>query len=216
MTPPLLIDGARRVLVLGCPGAGKTTFARRLGRASGLPVFHLDDLYWKENWTRMEPERWHGALQELVKRSAWIIDGNYLESVALRAKQAELIIIITVPAWVSLTRICKRTLAIRNGESTFLPAALRRQVDEGGDVPATHDLGRLMRKALSFNRNELPAMTRLSCDTSNCFCLILYQYGRVGKYIVKRHLKYMNSDRVTWMPTGKFLQTVVRNGEYRG
>lgn len=38
---------AKRILILGCGGAGKSTLARRLGAATGLPVVHLDGLYWQ-------------------------------------------------------------------------------------------------------------------------------------------------------------------------
>ena len=40
----------RRIIVVGCQGSGKTSLALRLGRNLGLPVVHLDVLYWRPGW----------------------------------------------------------------------------------------------------------------------------------------------------------------------
>ena len=44
--------GMRRALVIGSGGAGKSTLARELGARAGLPVVHLDRLYWRPGWTK--------------------------------------------------------------------------------------------------------------------------------------------------------------------
>ena len=41
----------KRVMIIGCCGAGKSTLARRLHKIIKLPLYHLDQYYWKENWT---------------------------------------------------------------------------------------------------------------------------------------------------------------------
>ena len=35
----------KRVIVIGCPGSGKTTFAEKLHKNTGLPLFHLDAIW---------------------------------------------------------------------------------------------------------------------------------------------------------------------------
>ena len=40
----------RRIIVVGCQGSGKTSLALRLGRNLGLPVVHLDVLYWRPKY----------------------------------------------------------------------------------------------------------------------------------------------------------------------
>ena len=37
----------KKILVIGCPGAGKSVFSRRLSKILGIPVYHLDMVYWK-------------------------------------------------------------------------------------------------------------------------------------------------------------------------
>lgn len=40
----------KRVLVIGGNGSGKSTFSRKLGKKTGLPVVHLDKIFWRGNW----------------------------------------------------------------------------------------------------------------------------------------------------------------------
>ena len=61
---------AKRILILGCGGAGKSTLARRLGAATGLPVVHLDGLYWQPGWLKTElPDKWEYYLDRLSLRA---------------------------------------------------------------------------------------------------------------------------------------------------
>ena len=68
----------RRILVLGGCGSGKSTFARRLGDLTGLPVVHLDREYFSPGWVEPERESWVRRLSEIAARERWIIDGNHV------------------------------------------------------------------------------------------------------------------------------------------
>jgi adenylate kinase family enzyme len=63
----------RRVVVIGSAGAGKSTFAARLGRATGPPVIHLDALYWKPGWVPTPRAEWDAKLAPLAAGPAWIM-----------------------------------------------------------------------------------------------------------------------------------------------
>ena len=67
----------RNVLVIGCPGAGKSTFARRLGERTGLPVCHLDLLWHRPDRTTVPREDFDAALDAVLATDGWIIDGHY-------------------------------------------------------------------------------------------------------------------------------------------
>jgi dephospho-CoA kinase len=41
----------RRVVILGRGGAGKSTFAARLGAVTGIPVIELDTVFWRADLT---------------------------------------------------------------------------------------------------------------------------------------------------------------------
>ncbi len=69
--------GMEKVIVIGSPGAGKSTFARRLGALTGLPLHHLDLLWHRPDRTTITPEAFDAGLAELLRGERWIIDGNY-------------------------------------------------------------------------------------------------------------------------------------------
>jgi adenylate kinase family enzyme len=86
-----------RVLILGSPGAGKSTLARRLAERTGLPVIHLDAEYWQPGWVEPEPAAWAGTVSRLVERPRWIMDGNYGGTRAIRIAAADTAIYLDYP-----------------------------------------------------------------------------------------------------------------------
>lgn len=67
----------KRVLVLGCPGSGKSSFSRRLRAMTGLPLIHLDNIWWRPDRTHISREEFDRRLAELLQGEAWILDGDY-------------------------------------------------------------------------------------------------------------------------------------------
>ncbi len=67
----------QRVMIIGCPGSGKSTFARSLTAKTGLPLYYLDMMYWNPDRTIKPKEEFRAALRETVALPEWIIDGNY-------------------------------------------------------------------------------------------------------------------------------------------
>ena len=57
----------KRVVVIGSGGAGKSTFSRKLGEATGLEVIHLDGIYWRPNWEKTPKDEWERTVRELIK-----------------------------------------------------------------------------------------------------------------------------------------------------
>lgn len=100
----------RRVLVIGIPGAGKSTFARALGARTGLPVIHLDTEFWQPGWKITPREPWRAKVAELVAHEAWIMDGNYGASLDLRLPRADTVIWFDYPRRVCLRRAVWRVL----------------------------------------------------------------------------------------------------------
>ena len=73
-----MLEGRRRILVIGPSGAGKSTLARRLGAITGLPVIHLDRVYWNAGWVPTPDEEFRSRLAALLREPEWIIDGAYV------------------------------------------------------------------------------------------------------------------------------------------
>ena len=103
----------RRVLVVGAGGAGKSTFARELGRRTGLPVVHLDHHYWRPGWVPTPDPEWNERVTELLAPDAWILDGNYGGTLDLRAQACDTIILLDLPMTRSLTGIVRRRFSRR-------------------------------------------------------------------------------------------------------
>ena len=67
----------RKILVIGCPGSGKSTFSKNLRDITGLPLFHLDNIWWKPDKSHISREEFDQKLDEILRTDRWIIDGNY-------------------------------------------------------------------------------------------------------------------------------------------
>jgi adenylate kinase family enzyme len=105
----------RRVLVIGSGGAGKSTFARRLGARLGLPVIHLDANYWKPGWVETPKDEWRRKVERLVEGNAWVIDGNYSGSLDVRLAACDTVVFLDLPRAVCVWRVLKRTLKYKGG-----------------------------------------------------------------------------------------------------
>ncbi|MFN8038474.1 MAG: hypothetical protein U0Q07_04595 [Acidimicrobiales bacterium] len=103
----------RRIALVGSGGAGKSTLATRLGAATGLPVVHLDRLYWSPGWVEPAPEDWLARVESLVAGPAWILDGNHGTTAHLRIDAADLVVLVDTPRWRCLWRVLARRLRHR-------------------------------------------------------------------------------------------------------
>lgn len=92
-----------RVMIIGCGGAGKSTLARKLGEKTGIPVVHLDQIWWGPgNWQHMEREAFDAVLMEEMEKPKWIMDGNYNRTVELRLDQCDTVIYLDMNRFVCL------------------------------------------------------------------------------------------------------------------
>jgi len=98
----------QRVLVIGSPGAGKSTFARALQARTALPLFHMDRLSWQPGWIERDRDEARAALAEVLAHDRWIIDGNYGSSLPLRLERADTVVHLDYPTWLCLGRALRR------------------------------------------------------------------------------------------------------------
>lgn len=103
----------RRVAVLGCAGAGKTTLARALGERLGLPVLHIDEAYWRTD-DRFGAE-WPSIHAGLIAGDAWIIDGMKPGVLPERLARADTAIFLDLPRRTCFRGLLERRLSHRRG-----------------------------------------------------------------------------------------------------
>lgn len=99
-----------RILVIGCPGAGKTTLSRALGERLKLPVVHLDTLYWRDNWHHVSREEFDRLLREALDKPLWILDGNYDRTLEIRLEHCDSVVFLDYPRIVCLWGAVRRIL----------------------------------------------------------------------------------------------------------
>lgn len=105
----VILGIVKRILVIGKSGAGKTTFSKKLAKALGINVVHLDDLFWKSGWERAySAEQWEQKMSELISQEEWILDGNYHNTLELRLGRADTVIFFDINPFRSLMQALKR------------------------------------------------------------------------------------------------------------
>jgi adenylate kinase family enzyme len=107
----LQVASARRIAVLGPPGAGKSHVARRLARFTGLPLVHLDQLAYQPGWRETPPEELQRLHAELLDEPEWLIDGNYAKVGKVeRIGRADVAVVLAMPRRTCMLRILRRAI----------------------------------------------------------------------------------------------------------
>lgn len=138
---------AKRILLIGCGGAGKSTLARRLGEETGLPVVHLDKLYWTDEWKHLDKDAFDRALEAELKKPEWIIDGNFARTLPRRLEVCDLVVYLDYSTRVCLWGAIRRIL--QNYGKT--------RPDMGANCPERFD-PEFLKWILTFRRIKRPGL----------------------------------------------------------
>ena len=103
-----------KVIIIGCPGSGKTTFAEKLNDATGLPLYHLDAIWHKPDKTHIPREDFDERIREIFDTAQWIIDGNYKRTIEMRLKQCDTVFLFDLP-----TEVCLQGATERIGKGRY-------------------------------------------------------------------------------------------------
>ena len=101
----------KKIIVIGCPGAGKTTFSEKLRDKSGLPLYYLDAIWHKADRTHISREEFDLRLGEILAQDRWIIDGNYSRTVERRIAACDTVFFFDLP-----TEVCMEGVTARIGK----------------------------------------------------------------------------------------------------
>lgn len=143
----------KRVLVIGCGGAGKSTFARQLGARLQLPVIHLDAHYWRPGWVEPSKSEWATTVDGLLAGEAWVMDGNYGGTLPTRLAVCDCVVFIDLPRWLCIWRVLRRALRYR-GET---------RPDMGRGCPERLN-GEFLRWVWNYPGRTRPGVLRLLVD----------------------------------------------------
>lgn len=118
-----------RIIVIGCPGSGKTTFSGQIAEKTGLPLVHLDALHWRDGWQTVPKEEFDELLLAELTKPRWIIDGNYNRTIPLRLQYCDTVIWLDYPRTTCMLGVIKRVIT-NYGKS---------RPDMGGNCPERLD-----------------------------------------------------------------------------
>ncbi len=122
----------KRVAVVGCPGAGKSTFCRKLANKVELPIIHLDTYYLDSRYPyyyAQDLNAWETKVAELVTAEQWIMDGNFGSTFKMRFARADTVIVLDYPRYLCMWRIFIRYFKVRKQPRQEVPANWKEKLD---------------------------------------------------------------------------------------
>ena len=152
-----------RIMIIGCGGSGKSTLARQLGEKTGLPVVHLDKLFWRPGWVSLTREEFDVVHNAAIEEKKWILDGNFDRTMEQRIRRCDTVVYLDFSRMACLLGVMKRILTTYG----------KVRPDMGDGCPERFDL-EFLQWVWNFNKNKREKNYRL-----------LEQYGDKRIYILK-------------------------------
>lgn len=119
----------QRVMIVGQPGAGKSTLAQLLGDRTGLPVVHVDLIHWMDGWVeRDKPQKVQMAMAKQAE-DRWIFEGGLSATWEDRLARADTLIVLDFPLWLRLWRVIRRTIRHYGQSRPDLPDGCPERLD---------------------------------------------------------------------------------------
>ena len=160
----------KKVIVLGNNGSDKSYFSKKLAEITGLPLIHLDLLYWKGNWMHPSREEWAEIQRKLVANEQWIIDGMHISTLEIRFKEADAIYLLDID-----TDTCLKSVRQRESQDrTDFPKYLDKQ---DGDFDA------FTQGVLEFEEKRKPRIIELHNKYPNKDFIVFHSKEEIYRYL---------------------------------
>lgn len=171
----------KKIIVIGCPGSGKSTFSHKLHNVTQIKLFHLDALYWNKDGTHITREELIAKQKEIFRLDSYIIDGNFKSTLELRIKEADVIFLFDLP-----TATCLNGAKNRKGNTPDMPCQL-------------HSNDELLDFIKKFNTDIMPTMKELF-EKYNSNIITFHSHREADEYIENLKTVTVTVDR----PLGSF------------
>ena len=135
----------KKIIVIGCPGSGKSTFAKNLKKIYNLPLYHLDLIWNKEDKTTITREEFDQELSKIFNTEEWIIDGNYQRTIEKRIQEANTIFLLDYPMDICLQGATNR-VGIKREDMPWLEETLNEKFKQ---------------EIINFSKDKLPVIYTL-------------------------------------------------------
>ena len=147
----------KRIMILGSSGSGKSTLATKLGEMTGLPVIHLDRLFWNPGWVETPSEEMAEKAMAAAAGEQWIIEGNYKRTLDFRIERADTIIFLDFNRFLCMYRVIMRRIK-NHGRTRY---------DLGDDCPEKLDWP-FLKLAWSFPMRMRPVILEKIVNCGKC------------------------------------------------
>lgn len=161
----------KKAIVIGCAGSGKSYFSRKLRDKTGLPLYHLDNIYWRADGTTLERAEFYPLLDRILDLDEWIIDGNYSSTMERRMAACDTVFFLDFP-----TEICLGGIAERRGKP---------RSDMAWQMPPENDDEEFVEFVKSYNSVHRPRVIELLDKYSNKNVVIFRSRSEMEIYIDK-------------------------------
>ena len=163
----------QRVLVIGSGGAGKSTLSAEIGERLGIPVVHLDALYWRAGWTEPDGDEWDQRVRQALGGEAWVMDGNYGGTLDLRLEAADAVVFLDLPRSLCLWRVAKRRVRYHGRSRPDMAAGCPERLDAA-----------FLRWIWDYPRTQRPrVLAKLSAVGPGTQAVVLRSTGEVRRFL---------------------------------
>ena len=163
-----------RIMIIGCGGSGKSILARQLGEKTGLPVVHLDKLFWRPGWVSISREEFDELHRNALAQPRWIMDGNFDRTIPERLARCDTVIYLDFSRWACLMGVVKRIVTTYG---TVRP-------DMGDGCPERFDR-EFLQWVWNFNKNKRERNYRLLKDAVGVNVVILKNRREVKRFLAQ-------------------------------
>lgn len=163
-----------RIVIIGCGGAGKSTLARQLGEKLGIPVVHLDKLFWNPGWVEKSQEEFDVLHRQELAKEKWIMDGNFNRTMPQRIARCDTVIYLDFSRIACLLGVLKRVL------TTY--GKVRPDMGEG--CPERIDF-EFLKWVWSYNKNKRERNYKLLNEAQHAETIVLKNRRAVRKFLAQ-------------------------------
>lgn len=161
-----------RIMIIGCGGSGKSTLAQQLGQKLGLPVVHLDKLFWTPGWISVSKDDFDRMHEDAISKEKWIVDGNFDRTIPVRLQRCDTVIYLDFSRFACLMGVLKRVL------TTY--GKVRPDMGEG--CPERIDLD-FLKWVWNYNKNKRERNYGLLNEAEGTRVIILKNRRMVKKFL---------------------------------
>ena len=166
----------KKIAVIGAPGTGKTTLAKKISKIYNIPVTHIDGIHHLQNWEIRDKKERDKIILEIVEKERWIIDGTYKSTLKTRLEKADLIIWLDFSTFAQIKGVMERYLKNKGAEKPEIPGCKEKMDKE------------FLTYVLKYNKNKRKIILENLENIDKEKVLIFKNRNQVNKWVRKQKI----------------------------